>query len=138
MKLVKDVMTRDVFVLTPDQTFAEAAALMRDHDVGSVPIREGDKLVGMVTDRDLAVRGLAAGLGPATTVNQVMSQGIKYCFDDDDLDDVARNMAGLGVRRLPVVDRDKRLVGFLALSNVASAAGPRSRTTLLESVARPH
>lgn len=138
MKRVSEIMTRDVCLVTPEQTIAEAAALMRDNDVGSVAVHDGDKLVGLVTDRDLAVRALAGGMGPGTAVNEVMTGAIKYCFDDQDVDEVASNMAELEVRRLPVVDRNKRLVGFVALSNVTSAGEAGSSGILLDSVARPH
>src|SRR6185437_15656073 len=101
MKRVGDVMTRDVFLVTPEQTIAEAALLMREKDVGSVAV-----------DRDVAVRAVAENLAPATPVQQVMSGEIKYCFEDQDVDEVAANMAELEIRRLPVVNRDKRLVGI--------------------------
>ncbi|HLI17065.1 MAG TPA: CBS domain-containing protein [Rhodanobacteraceae bacterium] len=138
MKSISDVMTDDVYLVTPEQTIAEAALLMRDKDVGSVAVHEDDKLVGMLTDRDLAVRAVAEGLDPGTAVREVMSRGVKYCFDDQDVDEVAANMADLEVRRLPVVNREKRLVGFVALSNVAFAGEPASAQVLLNSVASPH
>lgn len=138
MKSISDVMTDDVYLVTPEQTIAEAALMMRDKDVGSVAVQKDDKLVGMLTDRDLAVRAVAEGLGPGTAVREVMSEGIKYCFEDQEVDEVAANMAELEVRRLPVVNRNKRLVGFVALSNIAFAGDTNSATTLLQSVASPH
>lgn len=138
MKSISDVMTDDVYLVTPEQTIAEAALMMRDKDVGSVAVQKDDKLVGMLTDRDLAVRAVAEGLGPGTAVREVMSEGIKYCFEDQEIDEVAANMAELEVRRLPVVNRNKRLVGFVALSNIAFAGDTNSATTLLQSVASPH
>ncbi len=138
MKSVNEVMTSDVYLVTPDQTIAEAALVMRDQDVGSVAVHEGDQLVGMLTDRDLAVRAVAAGLGSDAPVREVMTSGIKYCFEDQDIEEVAANMADLEIRRLPVVNRDKRLVGMLALSNVAFADEPGCTTAMLTAVASPH
>ncbi|HEV7122673.1 MAG TPA: CBS domain-containing protein [Rhodanobacter sp.] len=138
MKCVGDVMTEDVFLVTPEQTIAEAALLMRDKDVGSVAVHRDDKLVGMLTDRDIAVRAVAENLAPATPVQEVMSGAIKYCFEDQDVDEVAANMADLEIRRLPVVNREKRLVGIIALSNMAFSDEPDSTAVYLESVASPH
>src|SRR6185437_1097792 len=104
MKCVGDVMTEDVFLVTPEQTIAEAALLMREKDVGSVAVHREDKLVGMLTDRDITLRAVAENLAPATPVQEIMSEGIKYCFEDQDVDEVAANMAELEIRRLPVVN----------------------------------
>lgn len=138
MKCVSNVMTEDVFLVTPEQTIAEAALLMREKDVGSVVVHHDDKLVGMLTDRDIALRAVAENLAPGTPVQEVMSSDIKYCFEDQDVDEVAANMAELEIRRLPVVNRDKRLVGIIALSNMAFSEEPASTTVYLESVACPH
>jgi CBS domain-containing protein len=138
MKCAGDVMTRDVFLVTPEQTIAEAALLMRENDVGSVAVQRGDRLVGMLTDRDIAVRAVAENLAPATPVQEVMSDAIRCCFEDQDVDEVAANMAELEIRRLPVVNRDKRLVGIIALSNMAFSNEPGSTSVYLESVACPH
>jgi CBS domain-containing protein len=138
MKKVSDVMTREIHLATPDQSIASAAAEMAKADVGSLPVSDADRLVGMITDRDIAVRAVAKGLGAETPVRNVMTGSIKYCYEDQDVDEVARNMADLGVRRLPVVNRDKRLVGFVALSNIVQAGDGRSKDTLLRGVATPH
>lgn len=138
MRNISEVMTEDVYLVTPEQTIAEAALLMREKDVGSVAVHANDKLVGMLTDRDLAIRAVADGLDGGTRVRDVMTEGVKYCFDDQEVDDVASNMAELEIRRLPVVNRDKRLVGFVSLSNVADAGETDSTRVLLRSVARPH
>jgi CBS domain-containing protein len=137
VKKVSEVMTRDVHVAAPDQTLAEAAAEMARADIGCLPVGQKDKLVGMITDRDIVVRAVARGLGAETPVRDVMTESIKYCYDDQDVREVARNMAELGVRRLPVVDRDKRLVGFVALSNIAQC-DDQTTDTLLRGVATPH
>jgi CBS domain-containing protein len=105
---VSEAMTRDVQLIEPTQTIRDAAKLMAELDAGIMPIREGDRLVGMITDRDIAVRAVAAGKGPDTPIREVMTQDVKYCYEDDDTADVARNMADIQVRRLPVFTRDKR------------------------------
>src|SRR5262249_28872955 len=110
---VRDAMTRDVRLTRPAQTIREATHLMAELDIGPLPVEDKDKLVGMITDRDIAVRAVAEGLGPDTPINKVMSTQIKYCYDDQDIDEITRNMADIRVRRLPVVDRNKRLVGIL-------------------------
>lgn len=116
---VADAMTRDVKVVNPGQSIAEAARIMADSDFGSLPVAENDRLVGMITDRDIVIRAVAKGKATDTTIRDVMSAEIKYCYEDDDLDDVARNMGDLQIRRLPVVNRDKRLVGIVALGDLA-------------------
>ena len=117
---VDAAMTPDVRLVKPDQTIREAAQLMAEIDAGAIPVTENDRLVGMITDRDIAVRAVAQGKSPDTRIRDVMSTGILYCFDDQELDDVARNMGKNQVRRLPVINRDKRLVGILALGDLAS------------------
>lgn len=119
--LVKELMTKNVDVVAPDTTIVEAARHMRDQDVGAIPIAENDRLVGLITDRDIVIRALADGK-PAdkTTVRDAMSPKVLYCFDDEDISDIASNMAGNQIRRLPVVNRDKRLVGIVSLGDIAS------------------
>ena len=139
MKKISDVMTRDkVLVVSPDQTIAAAAELMAEADVGSLPVGDNDRLIGMVTDRDIVLRAVARGMGADTPVRAVMTEAIRYCYDDQDVAEVAQNMADLGVRRLPVVNRDKRLVGIVALSNITHFGDRNSKNTLLEGVAKPH
>lgn len=135
---IRDVMTPSVQVVGPDITFREAARLMREHDIGSLPVHRDDRLVGMVTDRDLVVRGLAEGLGEDDPVSSVMSEGVKYCFEDQPVEEVAANMSELQVRRLPVVSREKRLVGFVSLANIASARDGAATEDLLGGTATPH
>lgn len=138
MTRVSEVMTQDAYMVTPEQTIAQAALLMREKDVGSVAVRSGDKLVGMLTDRDIAIRAVASDKGPETPVQDVMSGEVKYCYDDDGVDDVALNMAELRVRRLPVINRDKRLVGIIALSNISESGENDACYALLQGVATPH
>jgi len=112
-------MTRDVTLLNPNQTICVAASLMAEIDAGALPVGENDRLVGMITDRDIVIRAVAQGKSADTKVADVMSKEVLYCFDTDEIDDVARNMGKARVRRLPVVNRDKRLVGIVSLGDVA-------------------
>src|SRR3712207_6468110 len=122
---VSEVMTRDVRLIEPTQSIQEAARMMAEMDAGIMPVREGDRLVGMITDRDIAVRAVAEGKGPDTPIRKVMTEDVKYCYEDDDTDDVARNMADIQVRRLPVLNQDKRLVGIISLGDMAVSDGAR-------------
>ena len=134
---VNQAMSRKVQVCRPDQSIRDVARMMSDADIGSLPVGDDDRLVGMVTDRDITVRAVGQGLGPDTPVRQVMSPDVKYCFDDEDLDDVARNLGSQQLHRLPVVNRDKRLVGFLALADLANADQDAATATAVEGISRP-
>lgn len=121
---VSDAMTRDVRIANPNQTLHDVAQIMAECDVGCLPVGENNRLVGMITDRDIAVRAVAKGKLPDDTkVREVMSQDIKYCYDDQELSDVAQNMGDIQVHRLPVVDHDKHLVGILSLADIANCEG---------------
>ncbi|MEQ1878157.1 MAG: CBS domain-containing protein [Bdellovibrionia bacterium] len=127
---VRDCMTAEVKVITPETSLREAAILMRDGDFGSVPVGENDRLVGVVTDRDLAVRAVAEGFDANTTpVRHVMSEGILYCYEDQMIDEVIQNMGDVQVRRLPVLNREKRMVGILSLGDAACAKSVDERLT---------
>ncbi len=133
---VRDVMTPSVRVADPKTTINEAARLMRDEDVGALPVGS-ERLEGMVTDRDIVVRALANDVDPVSTpVEKLMSDEVLYCFDDQDIEEVARNMGEQQVRRLPVVDHDKRLVGFVSLSDLARGADAASIEAAFEQIAR--
>ena len=116
---VSNCTTKNVRIVSPDQTLLDAAKAMANLDAGALPVSENDRLVGMITDRDIAVRGVAEGKGPDTRIREVMSPEVKYCFDDEEAADVLTNMSDLKVRRLPVVNRDKRLVGIISLGDLA-------------------
>jgi len=118
-------MTRDVRIANPGQSIRDVAKIMAEIDAGSMPVGENDRLVGMITDRDIAIRGVAQGKGPDTPVREIMSEHVEYCYDDEDLDRVAQGMADVRVRRLPVVNREKRLVGILSLGDVARREAQR-------------
>jgi CBS domain-containing protein len=133
---VADAMTRDVRITGPTDTLQSAAAIMAQEDIGLLPVAEGDRLVGMLTDRDIAVRAVATGRGPQTPVRDVMTKDVKYCFDDEDLEDTAQNMGDLQVRRPPVLNREKRLVGVLSLAdaarNYSSSVAGKALTAIVE------
>jgi CBS domain-containing protein len=116
---VREAMTGNVRLTNPDRSIREAAQMMIDQDIGALPVGEDDRLVGMITDRDIAVRAVARGLGPDTKIREVMSADVLYCFEDEDLDDATQNMGDVKVRRLPVLNRDKRLVGILSISDLS-------------------
>jgi CBS domain-containing protein len=120
---VRDVMSADVFVANPDQSLRDAARSMADLDTGVLPVGEGDRLIGVVTDRDIVIRGVAEERDlNSTTLRDVMSPDPSYCYEDEDVEDVADQMAELQVRRLPVMDREKRLVGIVSLGDLAQQA----------------
>ena len=121
---VADVMTTNVRLVTPNQTLREAAKMMLEADIGAVPVTENDRLVGMITDRDIAVRGVANGKGPSAKVKAIMTEQVKYCFEDEDLDQISKNMASIQMRRLPVMNREKRLVGIVSLGDLATTNRP--------------
>jgi CBS domain-containing protein len=99
-------------------------AMTRDVRAGALPVGDEDRLVGMITDRDIALRAVAHGKSPDTRIRDVMTDDVKYCFDDDEVEQVARNMGDIQVRRLPVVNRDKRLVGIVSLADIAASEEP--------------
>ena len=134
---VSEAMTREVRVANPTQTIRDAAKMMAEIDAGAVPVGENDRLVGMITDRDIAIRAVAQGKGPDTPVRDVMSKDIKYCYEDEDLEHVAENMGELQVRRLPVVNRDKRLVGIVALGDIARNEDHGTTGQATEGVSKP-
>jgi len=116
----RDVMTLDVAIIGPDAKIQDAAKRMAAIDVGVLPVGNDDRLIGIVTDRDIAIRGVAQGKNPAQTkVRDVMTDRVLYCFADEEVDHIADNMAEMQVRRLPVVDREKRLVGVISLADIA-------------------
>ena len=132
---IRDCMTRDAQLCSPDDTLQRAAQLMKECDCGILPVADGDRLVGMVTDRDIALRGIAQGNGPNTRVRGCMTDEVMYCFDDEDSQHVCQNMAEIQVRRLPVMNRDKRLVGIVSLADLAKKEPNTAKA--LKGIARP-
>ena len=117
---VKDCMTKDVDLCKPDVSLQDAARKMREDDVGALLVRDDDKLIGVVTDRDIVIRALAKGLDASATVKDVMSEKVLYCFEDDSVEDCAKNMGDNQVHRLPVLNKDKRLVGIVSLGDLST------------------
>lgn len=135
---VSEAMTRDVNVASPDDTLQQAATQMAEFDTGVIPVGANDRLVGMLTDRDIAVRAVAQGKGPETPVRDAMSQDVKYCFEDEELEAVAANMGDNQLRRLPVLNRDKRLVGIVSLGDIANASSDTGQAgQALAGISRP-
>jgi CBS domain-containing protein len=116
---LKDVMSKDVRVISPEMTIREAARTMHDGGFGMMPVGENDRMIGAISDRDIAIRAVAEGKGPGTKVREIMSTGVWWAYDDDTVEHAAKLMSEHQVRRLPVVDRDKRLVGIVALGDFA-------------------
>lgn len=135
---IEDVMTTDVNFVGPGTPITEVARQMRDADIGSTPVVEDERLIGMVTDRDIVVRTVAAGCDPDTaTARDAMSAGILYCFVDDTVEAVLENMGDLQIRRLPVVNRDKRLVGVVSLGDLSLTGKRRAAGEALQEISQP-
>ena len=136
---VKDAMHKRATWVTPDTTIRAAAKLMRDEDIGAIPVGENDRLVGMITDRDIACRGFANGKDAAKlTVGRVMTKPIVYCREKDKLEVAAKIMEKKGVRRLPVIDENKRMVGMLSLGDISSKAPKLLSGEVLKAVSAHH
>jgi CBS domain-containing protein len=134
---IGNVMHRDVKIIGPKESLRNAAAMMKKLDAGVLLVGEHDRLVGMITDRDIAIRGIAEGKGPDATVQDVMSHEIKYCFEDEEVAHVVENMAALQVRRLPVMNRDKRLVGIVSLGDLAIQGSLPKTARALHGISQP-
>ena len=134
---ISEVMTRTVETVSPDQTAKEAASFMLRAEAGSIPVCENDRVIGMITDRDIAVRGVAEGLGPDARVRDLMSKGVVCAHEDDDLDEVARRMSNEQVRRLPVLDSNERLVGIVSLGDLSRETDGETAHHALEGVSAP-
>jgi CBS domain-containing protein len=137
---VKDAMHKGVDWVGPDTPVSELAKLMRKRDIGSIPVGENDRLIGMVTDRDIVCKGLAKdGFDPKrATAREVMTSGIHCCREDDDLAKAIRHMEQLRIRRLPVINKSKRMVGILALGDVSHSAPTELITECVRSVSAHH
>ena len=134
---VRDVMTSSVQTVRPDQTAQEAASFMLNADAGSIPVTDQGKLVGMITDRDIAIRGIAKGSGPDTPVRDLMSSDVICARDDDDIADAASRMSEVQVRRLPVVAQDEQLCGIVSLGDLSREADSDCASEALEGVSQP-
>ena len=119
MQTLKDLMSRDVQVIGPDETIRAAALQMLNGNFGMLPVGEKDRMIGTISDRDIAIRAVADGKGADTKVREIMSEGIVWAYEDDSVGDAAKLMSEHQIRRLPIVNADKRLVGIVALGDVA-------------------
>src|SRR6476469_10484545 len=137
---VKDVMHKGVDWVSPNTPVAELAKLMRGHDIGCIPIGGDGRLIGMVTDRDIVCKGLALnGFDPGRAMaRDVMTAGIHCCREDDDLAKAVQHMETLKIRRLPVINKSKRMVGILSLGDLSSSASPAQLTEWAKSVSSHH
>ncbi|HJU15286.1 MAG TPA: CBS domain-containing protein [Stellaceae bacterium] len=135
--IIREVMSRDVKLVSPEDTIETAAKRMVECDCGALPVGAGDRLIGMITDRDIALRAVARGKGPQCKVSDCMSSDIKYVFEDETTDDAARNMGSLKLRRLPVLNRDKRLVGIVSLGDLAWKEAGRPAQRAIHRVSEP-
>jgi CBS domain-containing protein len=135
---VSRIMSTDAQIANPDDAIQAAARLMADHDIGFLPVGENDSLLGMITDRDIAIRAVAEGRSPTTKIRDVMTKDVKYVFEDDDLDEVVANMGENMVRRMPVLNRQKRLVGVLSITDAAHKRSQYQRVgEALDQIAQP-
>lgn len=132
---IAECMTAEVEIVGPDQPIREAAQFMLRAYAGAMPVGEGDRLVGMVTDRDIAVRGVAAGRGPDTPVRDVMTDEVIYCFEDDDVEEVALKMSDRQVRRMPVLSRENdSLVGIVSLGDISRSEQNEAAAVALDGI----
>jgi CBS domain-containing protein len=137
MPAISELMTRDVRTVSPDTSLQQAAQLLQELDIGSLPVCNGQRLLGMVTDRDMTVRGTAAGLPPQSTpVKEVMTESIAYCLETDSVDDVMRKMGDRQLRRIPVIDGERNLVGIVALGDLATNRA-RNTDKVLRKISEP-
>ena len=138
MQKLKDLMSRDVKVISPDMTIKDATSKMRDEDFGMMPVGEADRLIGTISDRDIAIRAVAEGKDAGTKVRYVMSEGVAWAYEDDSVEEAAKIMSERQVRRLPVVNRDKRLVGIVALGDFAVESSEiRPAAQALSEISKP-
>ena len=135
---IAECMTQDIEIVTPDQPIREAAQFMLRADAGVMPVSQGDKVVGMVTDRDIAVRAVAEGRGPDTPVRDIMSENVLFCFEDDEIEEVAMKMSDAQVRRMPVLSReDETLVGIVSLGDISRSEQSEAAAVALEGITDP-
>jgi CBS domain-containing protein len=134
---VSRAMSSHVKIASPNQSIKDAARVMAAIDAGVLPVAQNGRLEGMITDRDIAVRAVALGMDPGTPVREIMTEEVRYCFEDDELDDVAREMAELKVRRMPVLNHQERLVGILSLGDIALATAADSAGNALCGISEP-
>jgi CBS domain-containing protein len=138
MKL-KDIMTKEVEVVHPDQSLKDAAQKMRIRDIGFLPVSDGDRVLGVVTDRDIILRSTAEGTDPNTPIGKdFITTPVVYCFEDDDVEDAAKTMEEHQIRRVAILSRDdNRLVGVVSLGDIAKSGTKKTSAEVLQSVSEP-
>ena len=134
---VSEVMTRDVQLVSPRQSICDAAKMMAECDAGALPVGEDDRLVGVITDRDIAIRAVGENKGPDTPVSDVMTRQVLYCFEDETVEHVAGNMGEQQVRRLPVMNREKRLVGIVSIADLSLKAKSTTAGKAVAQISQP-
>ncbi len=140
MQRVNEIMSHDVVQVAPTDSIQYAAELMSRFDIGALPVCQHHQIVGIITDRDLTVRALAAGRGPDTPVSEVASQPVQWCFDDDYVAAIQQQMGSAQLRRLPVISRDQELIGMLSIGDIATRCDEISRdviATTIERISQP-
>ena len=135
---IKDAMTKKIDLVDPNMTVEQAAKLMVKDNIGFLPVGENDRMVGMITDRDIVVRAVAHGKNPSQAkVRDVMTEHVLYCYEDESIEIAAQNMADLQIRRMPIINREKRLVGILSLADIARRCDSKQAGEALKHVAKP-
>jgi len=134
---IQEAMTREVHVAGPGQSIREAASIMAEYDTGALPVGDDHRLLGIITDRDIAVRAVAQGKSPDTLVSDVMSKEVLYCFEDEEVEHVVRNMGDIKVRRLPVINRKKQLVGIVSIGDLSHSAHAAVTGHAVADISRP-
>ena len=134
---VKECMTKDVDLITAETSLKDAAAKMLEDDVGALLVHGEDKLIGVVTDRDIVIRALAKGLDPSTPVKEVMTKKVLYCYDDDAVEACAKNMGKNQIHRLIVLDHDKRMVGIVSLGDLSTKGSKKCASEALCAISQP-
>lgn len=135
---INEIMSRDVEVARPQDTIQTVARKMRDVDTGVIPVCDGDRVQGMITDRDIVLRAVSEARSFETPVAEVMTSDVEYCYEDDDIAQAADKMAELQVRRLVVLDHDKRLVGIVSLGDIAQQGKDKTTGQALEEISEPN
>ena len=135
---INEIMSRDVEVARPEDTIQDVARKMRDVDTGVIPVCDGDRVQGMVTDRDIVLRAVSEARSFETPVSEVMTSDVEYCYEDDDIAEAADKMAELQVRRLVVLDQNKRLVGIVSLGDIAQQGKDKTTGQALEEISEPN
>lgn len=134
---INEIMSRDVQVARPQDTIQDVARRMKEIDSGAIPVCDGQRLQGMITDRDIVIRAVSEGRSFQTPVTDVMTTDVEYCYEDDDIGAAADKMAELQVRRLAVLDRDQRLVGIVSLGDIAQQGKDKTTGQALEEISEP-